>query len=144
MKRRPPVCGEEVLHVLAGPCMLPAGSGFNVHSSKFPGFDLLRTEDVLVDLFECVPLPVGSFPVEGVHVLAMIEARKGFLDPSASGIVSSLSLSAPIGLVGAVTGVGLVRPLPEWDWRDVAPSLGREGYRVSLKSGKRVVSVVVG
>ncbi len=54
------------------------------------------------------------------------------------GVASSLSLSAPIGLVGAVTGIGLVWPLPKWDWRDVAPSRGREGYRVSLKSGERV------
>ncbi len=74
----------------------------------------------------------------------MIEARKGFLNPSASGVVSSLSLSAPIGLVGAVTGVGLVWPLSERDWRDVAPSRGREGYVVSPKSGERVGAVVGG
>ncbi len=77
-------------------------------------------------------------------MLAMIEARKGFLDPSASRVASSLSLSAPIGLVGAVTGVGLVWPLPEWDCRDVAPSLGREGYVVSLKSSERVGAAVGG
>ncbi len=144
VERRPPVRGEVVFHVLAGSCMVPAGPGFDVCLSKLPCFNLLWTEDVLVDLFECVPLVVRPLPVEGARVLAMIEARKGFLDPSASGVVSSLSLSAPIGLIGAVTGVRLVWPLSEWDWRDVVPSRGREGYRVSPKSGERVGAVVVG
>ncbi len=144
MEGRSPVGREVVFHVLACSCMVPAGSGLDVGSSKLPRLDSFRTEDVSVDLFECVPLVVGPLPVEGVRELAMIEARKGFLDPSASGVISSLSLSAPIGLVGAVTGVGLVWPLPEWDWRDVAPSLSREGYRVSPKSGERVIAVVAG
>ncbi len=139
-----PVRCEVVLHVLTGSCVLPAGSGFDVRSSKLPGFDSLWTEDVSVDLFECVPLEVGPFPVEGVRRLAMIEARNGFLDPSASRVCSSLELSVLSGLVGAVTGVGLVWPLPKWDWRDIAPSLGREGYVVPPKSSERVGVTVVG
>ncbi len=144
MEGRSPIDCEVVLHVLACSCMVPAGPGLDVCSSELPCFDLLRTEDVSVNLFKCVPLVVGPFPVEGVRVLAMIEARNGFLDPSTSGVVSSLSSSAPIGLVGAVTGVRLVWPLSEQDWQDVAPPLGREGYRVPPKSGERVLAVVVG
>ncbi len=48
----PPVCREVVLHVLAASCVLPAGPGFDVGSSKLPGFDSLQTEDVSVNLFE--------------------------------------------------------------------------------------------
>ncbi len=128
MEHCSPVGGEVVFHILTRPCVVPASPGLDVGSSKLPGFDLFQTEDVSVDLFECVPLVIGTLPVERVCVLAMIEVRKGFLDPSASGFVSPLSSSAPIGLVGAVTGVGLVWPLPEWDWRDITPSRGREGY----------------
>ncbi len=76
----------------------------------------------------------------------MIEARNGFCKWSASGVGSSLSLSSPIRLVGAITGIGLVRPLSEWDrWYSVF-SRGREEYCVLPKSGERVwdVGVVVG
>ncbi len=74
----------------------------------------------------------------------MIEARNGFRKRSASGVASSLLLLSSIGLVGAVTGVGLVRPLSVWDWRDSVPSRGREGYRVLPKSGERVADIVCG
>ncbi len=141
---QPPVHGEVIFHILAASCVLPAGSGFDVRSSELPCLDLFWAEDVSVDLLECVPLIVRPLPVEGVRVLAMIEARKGFLDPSASGVGASLSLSSSIGLCGAVTGVGLVWPLSKWDWRLVAPSRGREGYVVSLKSGERVGAAVGG
>ncbi len=74
----------------------------------------------------------------------MIEVRNGFRERSVSGVGSSLLLSSWIGLVGAVTGVGLVRPLSERDWWDSVPSRDREGYRVSPKSGERVVDIVGG
>ncbi len=73
----------------------------------------------------------------------MIEARNGFRDRSANGVGSSLSLLST-RLIGAVTAVGLVRPLSEWDSRDSVPSHGREGYVVSPKSGKRVADIVGG
>ncbi len=75
----------------------------------------------------------------------MIEVRNGFRKHNASGVASlSSSSSDLIGLVGAVTGVGLIRPLSVWDRRDSVPSRGREGYVVSLKSSERVVDVVGG
>ncbi len=119
--------------------MLPGSSGLNVRSSKLPCFDSLRTEDVSVNLFECVPLVVGSFDVEGVCWATMIKAQNGFRDWNVGG-----GSSSSIGLVGAVTGVGLIRPLSEWDRRDLVPSRGREGYVVSPKSGERVADTVGG
>ncbi len=73
----------------------------------------------------------------------MIEAQNGFRDWNI-GVGSSLSLLSSIGLVGAVTGVRLVRPLSERDRRDSVPSHGREGYVVSPKSGERVSAVIGG
>ncbi len=144
MERRSPVCREVVGHVLVGPCVVPAGSGFNVRASKLPGFDLFWTKDVSVDLFELIPLIVGSLRIEGICRAAMVEARNGFLNWYV-GVGSSLSsVVAPIGLIGAVTSVGLAGPLPERDVLDLAPSRGREGYVVSPKSGERVGSAVRG
>ncbi len=137
-----PVNCKKVFHAFSQSCMVPASSGFDVGSSKLPCFDSFRTKDVSVDLFELVPLKVVAPPVERVCRLAVIEVRKGFLDLSTSGVASPLLSSSSIRLVGAVTGVGLVWPLSERDWQDVAPSLGREGYVVSLKSGERVGAVV--
>ncbi len=74
----------------------------------------------------------------------MIEARNGFHERSASDVGSSWSLLLLIGLVGAVTGVGLVRPLSVWDRQDSVPSRSREGYVVLPKSGERVVDVIGG
>ncbi len=138
-----PVGGEVVLYVLVRSPVLPACPGLDVRSPKLPCFDLFWTEDISVDLGECIPLEVGSLHVEGVCCAAMIEARNGFRDWNV-GVGSSLSLSLLIGLVGAVTGVGLVGPLSIWDRRDSVPSCGREGYVVLPKSGERVVAVVVG
>ncbi len=132
-----PVCCKEVLHVFPGSSVLPACPGLDVRSSKLPCFDSFWTEDVSVDLLECIPLVVWPLRVEGVCCAAMIEARNGFHEHNASGVGSSLSSSLLIGLVGAVTGVGLVRPLSEWDRRDSVPSRGREGYVVLPKSSKR-------
>ncbi len=123
--------GEEVIHVLPRPSVLPVCPGLNVCSSKLPCLDSFWTEDLSVDLFERVPLVVGPLRVEGVCRCAMIE-------PSASGVGASLLLLSSIGLCGAVTGVGLIRPLPEWDRRDPVSSRGREGYCVSPKRGERV------
>ncbi len=120
------------------------GPGLDICPSELPCLNALRPKEALVDFLEGVPLVVGPLPVEGVHVAAMIEARNGFLNPRASGVAASLSSSSSIGLCGAVTGVGLVWPLSEWDWQDVASSLSREGYRVAPKSGKRVSAVVAG
>ncbi len=128
MEGSSPVDRKEVVHVLPAPSVLPVCPGLNICSSKLPGLDLFWTEDVSVDLYECVPLVVGSLRVEGVCCAAMIEARNGFRERSVSGVGSSLSLSSLIGLVGAVTGVGLIWPLPKWDRRDSVPSRGREGY----------------
>ncbi len=144
VERCSPVGGEVILHVLACPSVLPVCSGFDVCSSKLPGFNSFRTKDVSVNLGQLVPLVVGPLPVEGVCRAAVIEARNRFLKRRVTGVASSTSLSAPIGLVGAVTAVGLVRPLSEWDRRDSVPSRGREGYVVSLKSGERVVGAVGG
>ncbi len=140
----PPVRGEEVLHILVRAGVLPARSLLDVSSSKLPCLDSFRTEDVSIDLVESVPLPVWTRPVERIRCPAVIKARKGFLDPSPRGVASSLPAPSSIGLCGAVTRVGLVWPLSVRDWRDVAPSLGREGYRVPPKSGERVVAVVAG
>ncbi len=137
-----PAGGKEVVHVLARSLVLPVCPGLNVRSTELPCLDPFWAEDVSVDLYELVPLVIGSLPVEGVCQCAMIEARNGFRERSASGVGSSGSLSFLIGLVGAVTGIGLVQPLSEWDRRDSVPSHGREGYCVSPKSGKRVVDVV--
>ncbi len=137
-----PAGGKEVVHVFSRSLMLPVCPGLDVGSSKLPCFDSFRTEDVSVNLFECVPLVVGPFRVEGVCRAAMIEARNGFRERSASGVCSSWSVM--IGLVGAVTSVGLVGPLSEWDSRDSVPSLGREGYVVSPKSGERVGAAIGG
>ncbi len=139
-----PVDHEVVGHILTGPCVLPAGSGLDISASKLPGLDSFWTEDVSVDLFEFVPLKVGSLRIEGVCWAAVIEARNGFHERSASSVGFSSLLVVLIGLVGAVTGVGLVRPLSEWDRRDSAPSRGREGYIVSPKRGERVVDVIGG
>ncbi len=139
-----PAGGEEVVHVLPGPSVLPVCPGLDVCPSKLPRLDSFWTKDVSVNLYEHVPLVVGPLRVEGVGRCAMIEARNGFLKPSASSVGASLLLSSSIGLVGAVTGVGLIRPLSERDWWDSVPSRGREGYHVSPKSGERVVDVVRG
>ncbi len=144
MEWHPSANREVVGHVLPCSCVLGTGPGLNICPSELPCLDALRTEDFSVDGFEFVPLVIGPLPVEGVHEAAMIEARKGFLDPSTRGVVSSLLLSAPIGLVRAVTGIGLVWPLSERDWRDIAPSCGREGYVVSPKRGERVSAAVGG
>ncbi len=141
MKGHSSVGGEVVIHVLARSSMLPARSGLDIRLSKLPCFDSLRTEDVSVNLFECIPLVVRSLRVEGVCCAAMIEARNGFRDRNIS-VGSSLLL--PIGLVGAVTAVGLVRPLSKWDRRDSVPSRGREGYVVLPKSSERVSAAVAG
>ncbi len=142
VERRSSVGGEEIFHVLARSSMLPVGSGFNVHPAEFPCLDPLQAENVPINLFECVPLVVGALPVKGIGWATMIEARNGFRERSASGVGSSLCSSCSIGLIGAVTAVGLVRPLSVWDRRDLVPSRGREGYVVSPKSGKRVVGAV--
>ncbi len=141
---RSPACGKEVVHVLAAPPVLPVCPCLDVCPSKLPCLDSFGTEDVSVNLYECVPLVVRSLCIEGVCWAAMIEARNGFLERSTNGVGSSSSLSSPIGLVGAVTGIGLVRPLSEWDWWDLVPSRGREGYCVLPKSGERVMDVIGG
>ncbi len=133
--------GEEIFHILARPSVLPVCSGFDIRLSKLPRFDSFWAENVSVDLCECIPLVVRSLHVEGVCCAAMIEARNRFCDWNV-GVGSSLSLLDLIGLIRAVTGVRLVRPLSKWDRRDSVPSRGREGYVVLPKSGERVVDIV--
>ncbi len=136
-----PAGSEEIVHVLSRSPVLPVCPCLDICLSKLPCLDSLWSEDLSVDLYERIPLVVRSLRVEGVCWCAMIEVRNRFLEPSASGVSVSLSLLSPIGLIGAVTGIRLVRPLPEWDRRDSVPSCGREGYCVLPKSGKRVWGV---
>ncbi len=141
---RSPVDGEVIPHILVRPSVLPVCPGLDICSSKLPCLNSFGTEDVSVDLFECVPFEVGPLRIEGVCHAAMIEARNGFLNWRVGVASSWSSVVAPIRLIGAVTAVGLVRPLSKWDCLDSAPSRGREGYVVAPKSGERVGAAVGG
>ncbi len=110
-----PIGGEVIGHILVCAAVLDTSPGLDVCLSKFPCLDSLWSEDFSVDILECVPLEVGPFCVEGVCCLAMIEARNGFLDRRVSISSSWSSVIALVGLVGAVTAVGLIRPLSKWD-----------------------------
>ncbi len=87
---RSSVGGEEVVHVLARSLVLPVCPGLNIRSAEFPCLDPFWAEDVSVNLFELVPLVVGSLPVEGICRCTMIEVRNGFRDWNVSGVRSSL------------------------------------------------------
>ncbi len=52
VERCPSVGSEVVFHVLACPCVLPAGPGLDVRLVEFPCLDPFQAEDISVDLFE--------------------------------------------------------------------------------------------
>ncbi len=96
------VCGEEVLHVLPHASPMGGGSGLDVGLPEFPGFDSIGTEDVLVDLFEFIPLVVKPSWVEGV-----ICSDVGFRVEEWV-TVPSLSLSSSLPLnEGLCVGIGV-------------------------------------
>ncbi len=101
VERGPLVDGEEVLHVLPCTRVLPGSSGFNVGAPEFPGSDSMGTEDVLVDLFEFVPLIVEPSGIEGI---GGAPSRDRWVDEGVT--VPSLMLSSS-GDKTLVAGIGV-------------------------------------